>query len=87
MATIRENGFEIIEHPPYSPDLAPSDYFLFGNLKNYLRGTSYGSDNDVFEAVEGYFRSQNASFYLKGIKDIRKRWERCIVLKGEYVEK
>ena len=53
-ATIRENGFEIVEHQPYSPDLAPSDYFLFGNLKIYLRGTRYGSHNDVLEAVLGH---------------------------------
>ena len=34
MAAVRDRGFELVDHPPYSPDLAPSDYFLFPNMKN-----------------------------------------------------
>ena len=34
--TINHLGFEVLEHPAYSPDLAPSDYHLFGPLKNAL---------------------------------------------------
>jgi hypothetical protein len=33
-----QNGCELLSHPPYSPDLAPSDYHLFGSLKDHLRG-------------------------------------------------
>ena len=36
MSAVHDRGFELIDHPPYSPDLAPSDYFLFPNLKNIL---------------------------------------------------
>lgn len=36
-ATIRELGFEVLPHPPYSPDLAPSDYWLFGEMAKQLR--------------------------------------------------
>ena len=59
MAAIRENGFEVLEHPPYSPDLAPSDNFLFTHLKKRLRGTVHRSDGDIIEAVEGFFHSKN----------------------------
>jgi histone-lysine N-methyltransferase SETMAR len=38
LQTIRKNGCELLSHPPYSPDLAPSDYHLFGPLKDHLRG-------------------------------------------------
>jgi histone-lysine N-methyltransferase SETMAR len=31
-------GFQCLDHPPYSPDLAPSDYYLFPGLKNELKG-------------------------------------------------
>jgi len=31
-------GFQCIDHPPYSPDLAPSDYHLFPGLKKQLKG-------------------------------------------------
>ncbi|CAG4977612.1 unnamed protein product [Parnassius apollo] len=37
MAAIQETGFELLEHPPYSPDLAPSDFYLFPRLKERLR--------------------------------------------------
>ena len=86
MAKIQDIGFEILDHPAYSPDLAPSDFFLFGNLKKNLRGVQYRSDEEVIEAVEGYFESKNKSFYLAGIKDLKMRWRKCISLKGEYVE-
>ena len=36
MSAVHDCGFELIDHPPYSPDLAPSDYFLFPYLKNIL---------------------------------------------------
>ena len=36
MSAVHDCGFELIDHPPYPPDLAPSDYFLFPNLKNIL---------------------------------------------------
>ena len=38
MSAVHDCGFELIDHLPYSPDLAPMDYFLFPNLKKYLAG-------------------------------------------------
>ena len=35
-AAMKECGFKEIEHPPYSPDLAPSDYYLFSKLQKDL---------------------------------------------------
>ena len=37
-AAIRKCGFIELNHPPYSPDLSPSDYFLFTSLKKFLHG-------------------------------------------------
>ena len=86
MAKIQDIGFQILDHPAYSPDLAPSDFFLFGNLKKSLRGVQYGSDEEVIEAVEGYFESKNKSFYLAGIKDLKMKWGKCSSLKRECFE-
>ncbi|KAL7726109.1 hypothetical protein ACLKA6_010156 [Drosophila palustris] len=51
MAKLNELGFELLPHPPYSPDLAPSDYWLFADLKKMLRDTddipSTGRPNDA----------------------------------------
>jgi histone-lysine N-methyltransferase SETMAR len=37
-------GFQCLDHPPYSPDLAPSDYNLFPELKKQLKGLHFSSD-------------------------------------------
>jgi hypothetical protein len=42
-----EFGWTTLPHPPYSPDVAPSDYHLFGKLKESLRGTRF-EDDDAF---------------------------------------
>ena len=42
-AAIRQAGFTELKHPAYSPDVAPTDYYLFANLKKYLRGKNFAS--------------------------------------------
>ena len=44
-----------MEHPPYSPDLAPFDFSLFPNLKLFLAGQGFSSNQEAIAAVEGYF--------------------------------
>ena len=55
MSTVHDCGFELIDHPPHSPDLAPLDYFLFPNLKKHLAGKQYESDDDIISAVKDFF--------------------------------
>jgi len=87
MATIRDCGFEIVPHPPYSPDLTQSDCYLFPNLKNYIGGQRYSTSEDVSSAVEGYLRSLTPTDFLRGINKLRERWDKCVRLRGNYVEK
>lgn len=84
---IRECGFMELNHPAYSPDLAPSDFFLFRNLKKHLRGKRYGSDQEVKGAVEAHFQAQDRSFFSDGIRSLKYRYEKCISVGGGYVEK
>ena len=51
MAAAAECGFEVLPHPPFSPDLAPSDFFLFPMLKTNLRDRNFGSNEGVKDAV------------------------------------
>ena len=44
MDAVERNGYKLIPHPAYSPDLAPSDFFLFPNLKKSIRGLHFRSD-------------------------------------------
>ena len=85
--TINHLGFEVLEHPAYSPDLTPSDYHLFGPLKNALRGRRFSTDKDVREAVHKWLRDQPKPFFLEGIHKLVDHWTKCIEKEGDYVEK
>jgi len=45
-------GFQSLDHPPYSPDLAPSDYQLFSGLKKQLKGCHFSSNAEVIAPAE-----------------------------------
>lgn len=87
VAALAECEFEILNHPPYSPDLAPSDYFLLPKLKKKLRGRRFEDEDGVKSAVEGYFATQSEEFFFSGIELLLKRSEKCVGTKGEYIEK
>lgn len=80
-------GFQLLDHPPYSPDLAPSDFFLFPEMKTPLRGRRFENTDDVIQEVEEWFSAKTADFYNEGLRKVKRRWEKCVELKGDYVEK
>jgi len=55
---VRDYGFVQLDHPVYSPDLAPSDYSLFSNLKSHLRGVRYPDDEALKEPVKECLEGQ-----------------------------
>ena len=79
-------GFEILDHPAYSPDLAPSDFYLFPTLKRELRGRIFESDDEVIAAVEEFFEEKNESYFTTGIQKLQDRWLRCVEKNGDYFE-
>jgi len=85
--TINHFSFEVLKHPPYIPDLAPSDYHLFGPLKNALQSRRLSTEKDVREAVHKLLREQPKTFFLEGIRKLVDRWTKCIEKEGDYVEK
>ena len=82
-----EFGFESLPHPPYSPELTPSVYYLFPNLKRWLYGRRFESSEEVESETEGYFGGFDKSYYLEDIEKLKDRWTRCIKLKRECIEK
>ena len=82
-AAVKECGFEEIKHPPYSPDLAPSHYYLF-KLKNDLQGKKFDDDDDddeVKTAVMEHFADKKPGYFLKGIELLIHRCEKCVEIK------
>jgi histone-lysine N-methyltransferase SETMAR len=56
VATIQDLSFECLPHPPYSPDLAPSDFHVFGTLKEAMGCKSFRSDEEVQQAVHEWLQ-------------------------------
>ena len=59
-------SFEVLPHPPYCLDLAPSDFYLFSNLKTNLRGRNFGRNESVIDAVDEYLGNQEEVLFSKG---------------------
>lgn len=76
-----------LEHPPYSPDLSPCVFHLFGPLKEALGGQRFEDDKGVEEYVRNWFLTQPVSFYNDGIKSLLARCQKCIFKAESYVEK
>ena len=74
MAKLYELHFELLPYPPYSPDLAPSNYWLFANLIRMLQGKRFDTNEEVILETEAYFEAKDKSFYKKGIKLLEKHW-------------
>ena len=79
-------GFQCLDHPPYFPDLAPSDYDLFPGLKKQLKGRHFSSDTEVIVAAETWLDRQPSEFFLSVLQKLEQLAKQCIGLRGEYVE-
>ena len=85
MDAVERNWYELIPHSAYSPDLAPSDFFLFPNLKRDIRGLHFRSDEEVVTAVE--VNGKDPDFFSSGLMTLERRLSKCITLEGNYIEK
>ena len=87
LTSVFSQNYELLEHPAYYPDLAPSDFCLFPKLKLFLAGQRFSSNQEAIAAVEGYFADLTKNPYRDGIMALEHRWNKCISVKGDYVEK
>ncbi len=75
--------FELLLHPLYSPDLAPSNYYLFPNLRKWPRGPRFLSNDEVIVTGDGYFED----LMLPVSWNFQSKWTKYVSLNGDYVEK
>ena len=73
MDAVERNGYELIPHPAYSPDLAPSNFFLFPNLKKDICGLHFRSDEEVMTAVEEWVNGKDPDFFSSGLMAVEHR--------------
>lgn len=74
----------LLDHPPYSPDLAPSDFFLFRNLKNDLLKTRFLDYEDVEMKVSAYFESKSSDWFEGGLNMFKTQLNNVILNKGGF---
>jgi transposase len=84
-AAIQELDWEILPHPPYSPDLAPSDYHLFRALSNNLRGVSFNNDAELRNWLDDFFTAKPTDLFKHGIEELPERWKAVVNNGGEYI--
>jgi histone-lysine N-methyltransferase SETMAR len=87
MGKLRDLHYELLEHPPCSPDLAPSDFSVFPKHKLFFAGQHFSSNQEAIATVEGYYADLMKNHYRNWIMVLEHRWNKCISLKGDYVEK
>ena len=66
MNAVERNGYELIPHHAYSPDRAPSDFFVIPNLKKDIRGLHFRSDEEIVTAVEEWVNGKDPDFFSIG---------------------
>ena len=79
-------NIECVDHAAYSPDLASSDYHLFGRLKEHLRVRRFACDDKLKRTVKRWPTSQLAHFYSARPVKLPDRWQTCINRGSDYVE-
>jgi hypothetical protein len=72
-------------HPPHSPDLAPSDFYLFGYLKDRLRGQHFEDGDQLFDAISALTETIEKVTLQRVLLEWMERLRRCIDTNGEYV--
>ncbi|GBP82202.1 Histone-lysine N-methyltransferase SETMAR [Eumeta japonica] len=86
LAVTRRQNIELTGHPPYSPDLAPNDFYLLPSVKNKLRGQTFSSHEEAVDALKMHVLEIPQSEWQKCYK-IGFSVCKCIDHHGEYFEK
>ena len=81
-----EQGWEVLPHPQYSPDLAPTDYHLFAALKRFMARKEFADEDDLKARLTNFSEGQRPDFYTRGIRSLHTRWQRVIESDGDYIE-
>ncbi|EZA60680.1 Histone-lysine N-methyltransferase SETMAR [Ooceraea biroi] len=83
---LSELNIEVLPHPPYSPDISPTDYHLFKHLDGFLTGKVFQEEKRVKDAFHEFIGSRSSDFFKHGIDTLVSRWNKCIEIDGDYFD-
>lgn len=75
-----------LQHPPYSPDLSPPDFFLFPRLKNHLKGRRFANADEVTANATRALRLVSQNGFQECFQSLYTRWQKCVTAEGNYFE-
>ena len=81
---IQEQGVTEIDHPPYSPDLVPCDYWLFDCIKQHLEDVT--SSERLVTAITTIMKKFDKKEYFKTFEKYKERLEYCILAEDDYFD-
>lgn len=81
---MNELHIERLPHPPYSPDISPNDFFLYGYLKNKLKGNRFSSQKELIDAVVEIIQNIDESTWIQVYNEWIERIKKVIDCNGEY---
>ena len=76
----------MLDHPPYSPGLAPCDFFLFPKLKEVIKGVRFPDMEATKKAVTTELKRIPEESFQECMEAWQKRMRKCVRLKGDYFE-
>ena len=74
--------WEVLPHPPYSPDIAPSDYYLLRLIAHSLADQQFRSYEDIQKWLDSWIASKDELFYRDGFRALPKRWAKVVANDG-----
>ncbi|UYV76625.1 hypothetical protein LAZ67_14001499 [Cordylochernes scorpioides] len=74
-AALQELEWEVLQHPPYSPDLAPTDFHLFRSMSNHMRGITFDDEEDLKTWLNYFFDTRPGDFWRNGNNKLVECWE------------
>ncbi|GBM27114.1 hypothetical protein AVEN_189882-1 [Araneus ventricosus] len=82
--TLYKLEWDLIHHPPYSPNMAPSDFYLSSHLQFHLDAAIFNSNEEVMNEVHLFLDSCTPQFFVEGIEKLPNHWQTIIYLNGDY---
>ncbi|GBM01998.1 hypothetical protein AVEN_269591-1 [Araneus ventricosus] len=76
--------WDLMQYPPCSPNMAPSDFYLFSHLQLHLDGAIFNSNEEVINEVHLFLYSRTPQLFAEGIEKLPKRWQTIVDLNGDY---
>jgi hypothetical protein len=86
-ALIKLFNWQIFDHPSYSPDLVPSDYHLFTKMTVWLGTQRFHTNEELMDGANNWLHNLAAPFFDERLQKLVSRYERCLNVDGNYVEK